>query len=52
MSDEVVHRFKADFKKVDGTLSLTSTTIAWNPTKAGAMDRQLQSMSRVSSEHI
>ncbi|KLT39906.1 hypothetical protein CC85DRAFT_288089 [Cutaneotrichosporon oleaginosum] len=40
-------KFGASFKKVDGTLSVTSTHITWNPAPAGAMDRQHQALNRV-----
>jgi len=50
MSGEAeVQRFDADFKKVAGTLTLTSTTIAWVPKSINAMDRQQQTMSRAVS---
>nr|XP_018262956.1 transcription initiation factor TFIIH subunit 1 [Kwoniella dejecticola CBS 10117]OBR85114.1 transcription initiation factor TFIIH subunit 1 [Kwoniella dejecticola CBS 10117] len=41
-----VRRFDVDFKKTPGTLSVTSTHIAWVPKEAGAMDRQNQAMER------
>lgn len=47
MSD--VHKFDAVFNRVAGTLTLTSTTLAWVPT-AGAMDRQQQALNRVIRE--
>ncbi len=42
-------RYDVDFKKVAGTITLTSTTIAWNPKLAGTMDRQRQAMNRAVS---
>lgn len=48
MSDDTA-RFAASFKKTPGTLSLTKTHVAWNPTAAGAMDRQQQALNRVTS---
>lgn len=47
MSD--VHKFDAVFNRVAGTLTLTSTTLAWVPT-AGQMDRQQQALNRVIRE--
>ncbi|WVW84245.1 hypothetical protein I302_106275 [Kwoniella bestiolae CBS 10118] len=41
-----VRRYHVDFKKVPGTLSITTTHIAWVPKQQGAMDRQNQSMDR------
>lgn len=48
MSDGV-QRFDADFKKIPGTVSITDGHIYWVPREAGKMDRQGQSMSRVTS---
>ena len=45
-----VHRLDVDFKKVTGTLTLTSTHIAWVPKQSNAMDRQYQAMSRAVSK--
>jgi hypothetical protein len=42
-----VRRYDADFKKVAGALSITSSSIAWVPKVAGEMDRQLQALNRV-----
>ncbi|WWC69962.1 uncharacterized protein I206_103906 [Kwoniella pini CBS 10737] len=41
-----VRRFDVDFKKIPGTISVTSTHIAWVPKEPGAMDRQNQAMER------
>jgi transcription initiation factor TFIIH subunit 1 len=41
-----IKRYDADFKKVPGTLSITSAAIAWVPKTPGAMDRQSQALNR------
>ncbi|WVQ99485.1 hypothetical protein IAU59_006620 [Kwoniella sp. CBS 9459] len=41
-----IRRFDVDFKKVQGTLTVTSTHIAWVPRQKDAMDRQNQAMNR------
>ncbi|WWC89097.1 uncharacterized protein L201_004015 [Kwoniella dendrophila CBS 6074] len=44
--NQQARRFDVDFKKIPGTLSVTSTHIAWVPKEQGAMDRQNQAMER------
>jgi hypothetical protein len=44
-----IRRYDVEFKKVPGTLSVTESHIAWVPKAIGAMDRQSQAMSRVTS---
>jgi transcription initiation factor TFIIH subunit 1 len=41
-----IKRYDVDFKKVPGTLSITSAAIAWVPKTPGAMDRQSQALNR------
>jgi hypothetical protein len=49
-ASSAIVRFDADFKKVQGTLSVTASHIAWVPKVRDAMDRQNQLLSRVTSE--
>ena len=51
-SSSAVRTYDADFKKNPGTLSLTPTTIAWNPKNAGQGDRQQQNLNRVLGKSI
>lgn len=45
-----VKRYDTDFKKVAGTVSITDGHIYWTPKEVGTMDRQGQSMARITSE--